>query len=330
MTAPERAIGRRLTRVVTDGTFCVQIGDFRLKKDRSVLTVETSDMMLTVTDESGIDLSARRIVLIGPSGCGKGTQAALLRDLLGISPEHHLSVGDMLRRLMDGVETPPGRAALDSMGISPERLLEDDQVIRVDPRSMGEIEASRKNSANRFTGRTSSDWLKYAVENGRLLPDRWTEALIESVFRADDMKDEFILDGYPRTEKAARELVALFRRLRIEVDRVVVLHVPDFEVQERLLRRKRRDDTEEAVRSRIDFYHQHVEPAIHYLQKALGHDKVHFIGYRVIFDPDGGLDVHASIAATFDGLRPLFANKSYRIDVQSEERSLPTFDTGIH
>jgi adenylate kinase len=79
-------------------------------------------------------MSATRIVLLGPPGAGKGTQAAALVSLLGIP---HISTGDMLR---DAVKagTPVGqkaKAIMDAgelvsdaivIGIAEERLSEDD------------------------------------------------------------------------------------------------------------------------------------------------------------------------------------------------------------
>ena len=79
-------------------------------------------------------MSATRIVLLGPPGAGKGTQAAALVSLIGIP---HISTGDMLR---DAVKagTPVGqkaKAIMDAgelvsdeivIGIAEERLSEDD------------------------------------------------------------------------------------------------------------------------------------------------------------------------------------------------------------
>ena len=79
-------------------------------------------------------MSAPRIVLLGPPGAGKGTQAATLIDTLGIP---HVSTGDMLRAAVKA-GTPVGlkaKAVMDAgelvsdeivIGIAEERLSESD------------------------------------------------------------------------------------------------------------------------------------------------------------------------------------------------------------
>ncbi|MAG32070.1 MAG: adenylate kinase [Deltaproteobacteria bacterium] len=79
-------------------------------------------------------MSARRIVLLGPPGAGKGTQATTLIDRLGIP---HISTGDMLRAAVSA-GTPTGlkaKAVMDAgelvsdeivIGIAGERLSEED------------------------------------------------------------------------------------------------------------------------------------------------------------------------------------------------------------
>lgn len=52
-----------------------------------------------------------RLVLLGPPGCGKGTQAAVLRDRFGIP---HLSTGAMLRSAVEA-DTEIGRRAASIM-----------------------------------------------------------------------------------------------------------------------------------------------------------------------------------------------------------------------
>jgi adenylate kinase len=79
-------------------------------------------------------MSATRIVLLGPPGAGKGTQAATLVEDLGIP---HVSTGDMLRAAVKA-GTPVGlkaKAVMEAgelvsdeivIGIAEERLSEDD------------------------------------------------------------------------------------------------------------------------------------------------------------------------------------------------------------
>ncbi len=82
---------------------------------------------------SGVSMKSR-ILLLGPPGAGKGTQAATLTEALDIP---HISTGDMLRAAVKA-GTPVGRkakAVMDSgelvsdeivIGIAEERLSEDD------------------------------------------------------------------------------------------------------------------------------------------------------------------------------------------------------------
>ena len=98
-------------------------------------------------------MSASRMILLGPPGAGKGTQAAGLINRLGIP---HVSTGDMLRAAVNA-ETPVGlkaKAIMDSgelvsddvvIGIAEERLSEDDAkngfLLDGFPRTMAQAEA---------------------------------------------------------------------------------------------------------------------------------------------------------------------------------------------
>lgn len=66
-----------------------------------------------------------RIVFIGPPGSGKGTQCALLTELLGIP---HLSTGEMLRQAV-AQGTSVGRLAADYMASG--RLVPDPFVVQI-------------------------------------------------------------------------------------------------------------------------------------------------------------------------------------------------------
>jgi adenylate kinase len=98
-------------------------------------------------------MSASKIVLMGAPGAGKGTQAALLVDKLGIP---HISTGDMLRAAVRS-ETPVGlkaKAVMDAgqlvsddivIAIAEERLSQDDCrkgfILDGFPRTLAQAEA---------------------------------------------------------------------------------------------------------------------------------------------------------------------------------------------
>src|SRR5438128_1528031 len=66
-----------------------------------------------------------RLILLGPPGAGKGTQAARLVSKYGIA---HLSTGDMLRAAI-AAETPVGRKAKDILASG--ALVPDDVVVGI-------------------------------------------------------------------------------------------------------------------------------------------------------------------------------------------------------
>ena len=77
------------------------------------------------------------LLLIGPPGAGKGTQAVRLRERLGIA---HLSAGDMLREAVKRA-LPLGRAARENMDRG--KLVGDDLVGEMVEKSLAGPECSR-------------------------------------------------------------------------------------------------------------------------------------------------------------------------------------------
>ena len=141
-----------------------------------------------------------RIVLLGPPGAGKGTQAAKLADKLGIP---HISTGDLFRDNIKG-ETELG------------------------------LEAKRY------------------LDAGDLVPSSLTNALVEDRIDADDAKNGFILDGYPRSVEQAEALGDMLAARNLSLDAVIEFRVSEDELLSRLKGRGREDDTENERRQSVE------------------------------------------------------------------------------
>lgn len=290
------------------GDFSLEIPGLKVVRNGSALRIITPEVETNIIDHKEIDYSKNHIIITGPSGSGKGTQGEMLLELLDIPRDNYFSAGAILRKMINMAElSVETMQDLEKMGISSRILLTENPTIINDLRTQKQISESRDATKKAFSGKTTFDWLKYAVANGRLIPDCWTESIMENIFQNLPIKNGFILDGYPRTEKAARHLVHFFNKMNIPVDQIIVLYVHKQKVAERLLERKRLDDTEESIKARIDFYQDHVEPAIDILQNAFGDKKVKFIGFKAIYDrPSGKLNIEASIRLIFEEIKKLF------------------------
>ena len=188
------------------------------------------------------------IIMLGAPGTGKGTVAALLQDKLGIK---HISTGDIFRKNMkEGTE-------------------------------LGKIAE------------------KY-ISQGKLVPDDVTIKVVEERLKEKDTENGIILDGFPRTVKQAEELDKILNKDGKKVDKVINLETPDEEIIERIVNRrvcsnqeckavynlvlnppkvdgicdkcgheliKRKDDTEETVRERLNVYFKETSPLIEYYEK---------------------------------------------------------------
>jgi adenylate kinase len=96
--------------------------------------------------------------------------------------------------------------------------------------------------------------------------------LIRARLQADDAREGFILDGFPRTMAQAEALDTMLAELERPLSVVFELQVPDEVAEERLRRRAelegRADDTPEAIRNRIALYHQETEPLVSHYRLA--------------------------------------------------------------
>src|SRR3984885_12498668 len=163
-----------------------------------------------------------RLILLGPPGAGKGTQAQRLVHKHGII---QLSTGEMLRAAV-AAQTPIGLQAKDIMA------------------------------------------------SGSLVPDEIVIGIISDRLDQPDMKNGFILDGFPRTVPQAQALDDLLKKKHIKLDAVIELRVNESALLDRVETRVaemrsrgeevRVDDTPEVLSKRLASYRTQTEPLIHY------------------------------------------------------------------
>jgi len=134
---------------------------------------------------------------------------------------------------------------------------------------------------------------KKYMEAGDLVPDALIVGLIEDKLKAGELENGFILDGFPRTVPQASALKEMFTKNNKQIDKAILLDVPDEEVIKRLSGRfycpkcnagynypaqmpkvegvcdndgekllRRPDDEEDVVRNRLDVYKKQTEPIV--------------------------------------------------------------------
>jgi adenylate kinase family enzyme len=138
----------------------------------------------------------------------------------------------------------------------------------------------------RYFGRTGMDkhvsqleWLEFCTMHGLLVPNRWTQDFISAHIEHNPefRREPFILDGYPRTVKAAEHLLAFLRQVEIPVIKVFHLSISKQEMLSRAFKRGRADDDEQSLLSRYQFYVENVHPSVDYLKSELGYSAVALI-----------------------------------------------------
>jgi adenylate kinase len=156
------------------------------------------------------------VLLLGPQGAGKGTQAHRISAEYGIA---HVASGEILRAEMQ---------------------------------------------AGTELGRRVKD----VYDRGDLVSDDLMIELIRTRLAQPDTEAGFVLDGFPRTTVQAEALDAMFNEIGRSFSVVFALQIPDGVAFERLRRRaeieSRADDTDEAIRRRLENYHRETEPLIEY------------------------------------------------------------------
>lgn len=184
------------------------------------------------------------LILLGPPGAGKGTQARRLEDGRGLV---QLSTGDMLRAMV-AEGGPLGQQAKDIMSA------------------------------------------------GKLMPDELMVEMIGERIAKPDVKNGFILDGFPRTVAQAEALDKMLAERGLKLDHVIEMKVVDDVLVGRVTGRftcakcgkgyhdqfekpktegvcdscggtefkRRADDNAETVTTRLGQYHEQTAPILPY------------------------------------------------------------------
>lgn len=104
-------------------------------------------------------------------------------------------------------------------------------------------------------------WLKETLNSGALVPDDTTLEIMLTYLSKPEYEKGYILDGFPRTVVQAEAFDA-----GNGADKVIFLDVSDKEALWRISGRvsDRDDETVQAIRKRIELFHELTEPVIDY------------------------------------------------------------------
>lgn len=199
------------------------------------------------SDRNNKDNDAMRLIFLGAPGVGKGTQAKKVAAKFNIP---HVSTGDILRSEINNKTI------------------------------LGE-------KAEEF------------VNSGKLVPDDLILDMIKEELKKDKYKKGFLMDGFPRTFEQAEKFSKLLNDLNLNIDKVINIIVDENEIIKRLTDRvvckvcnkvyklsdfkdgkelkcdcggelyRRKDDSEEVIKNRLDVYKKQTEPLVEYY-KNLG------------------------------------------------------------
>ena len=106
--------------------------------------------------------------------------------------------------------------------------------------------------------------VKDIINLGELVSDELVLKIVKQNLNKDNKG--WILDGYPRNLSQADSLNKVLIEINQPLDLVFYLDIPEEVLIKRLLLRGRKDDTEDAIRTRVNIYKKTTLPLIQYFK----------------------------------------------------------------
>jgi len=202
-----------------------------------------------------------RLILLGPPGAGKGTQAQYICDAYGIP---QISTGDMLRAAVKA-GTPLGRQVKKVMDSG--ALVSDDIII-----ALVKERIAQPDSANGFL----LDGFPRTIVQAQALID--AGVALDGVLEISVPEEEIVkrLSGRRVHEKSGRVYHVVYNPPKVDNR--------DDETGDVLVQRK--DDEEATVRERLAVYHRQTFPLVDFYSKLAAQERVHYAKVEGI----GGVD----------------------------------------
>ncbi len=108
---------------------------------------------------------------------------------------------------------------------------------------------------------------RHEMLQGKLLDDQEMINILDKIFELINLSQQFVLDGFPRTEAQALWLLDQVKKKRLHVDAVINLIAHQDIVRKRLQSRGRADDTDDAINHRLEEHNEVIRPIIDLFKK---------------------------------------------------------------